>query len=307
MRELGASGGAYIGVGPEQNFTYIARIKPKISFIVDIRRQAMIQQLMFKALFRLSENRTEFLARLLSRPLRGPDAPKSDSTIDELMSYFSLTPPDQLAFASNLDEIKATIGKDFKFHLSQHDLDSIDYVYKAFRDEGVYNAFRMDSFRGRRGYGHFPSMREILEQRDPKGKPGNFLANDDDYRYVRSLQQQNRIIPLVGNFAGPKTLKAVARYLEKNSCPVSVFYISNVEQFLFQSGEFGDFVENVRALPAKPNALLIRSIASMFRSGYRWPMMITVLQDLSTFLKEYDEGAYFDYRILANAPTIPLN
>ena len=33
------SGGAYLGVGPEQNFTYIAAIRPQIAFVVDIRRQ----------------------------------------------------------------------------------------------------------------------------------------------------------------------------------------------------------------------------------------------------------------------------
>src|SRR5262249_24084475 len=38
LRQLGATGGAYIGVGPEQNFTYIAKIRPQIAFIVDIRR-----------------------------------------------------------------------------------------------------------------------------------------------------------------------------------------------------------------------------------------------------------------------------
>src|SRR5215471_18112072 len=31
-------GGVYIGVGPEQNFTYLVAFQPKISFIVDIRR-----------------------------------------------------------------------------------------------------------------------------------------------------------------------------------------------------------------------------------------------------------------------------
>src|SRR6185436_7936591 len=48
LKQLGASGGAYLGVGPEQNFTYIAKIRPRIAFIVDIRRQAVIQHLMFK-------------------------------------------------------------------------------------------------------------------------------------------------------------------------------------------------------------------------------------------------------------------
>lgn len=30
MKELGATGGAYLGVGPEQNFTYIAKIRSKL-------------------------------------------------------------------------------------------------------------------------------------------------------------------------------------------------------------------------------------------------------------------------------------
>src|SRR5262245_54523060 len=39
--------GVYLGVGPEQNFTYIAAIRPKIAFILDIRRQNMIEHLMY--------------------------------------------------------------------------------------------------------------------------------------------------------------------------------------------------------------------------------------------------------------------
>src|SRR5262249_29937850 len=31
-------GGVYIGVGPEQNFTHIMALRPKIAFIIDIRR-----------------------------------------------------------------------------------------------------------------------------------------------------------------------------------------------------------------------------------------------------------------------------
>jgi hypothetical protein len=50
LREMHLGGGAYIGVGPEQNFTYIAKLRPQIAFIVDIRRQAMIQHLLYKAL-----------------------------------------------------------------------------------------------------------------------------------------------------------------------------------------------------------------------------------------------------------------
>lgn len=303
MKELGASGGAYIGVGPEQNFTYIARIQPRIAFIVDVRRQAMIQQLMFKALFRLSDNRSEFLEQLLSRPVEGPDAPKPDASIEDLMRYFSLTPSDSRVFTSNLAEIKKTIVKDFKFPLSESDLASLDYIFDSFRYEGVYISFQMDSFRGRGGFGHFPTMREILEQRDPKGKPGNFLASDKDYEIVRNLQEKNRIIPIVGDFAGPKALKAIAVYLRKHSYSVSVFYISNVEQFLFENGVFDAYVKNVKALPIKSNSLLIRSAISRYRSRSRRPMMATMMQSIPKFLEEYDQRLYSDYWMLVNSPS----
>lgn len=57
MRQLGTTGGAYVGVGPEQNFTYLAKVRPRVAFLVDIRRQAIIQHLMYKAIFYLSPTR----------------------------------------------------------------------------------------------------------------------------------------------------------------------------------------------------------------------------------------------------------
>src|SRR5260370_28820274 len=75
LKAIGVAGGAYVGVGREQNFTYIAKVRPQIAFIVDIRRQAIIQHLMYKAVFQLSPTRADFLCRLLSRPLpQGKDS-----------------------------------------------------------------------------------------------------------------------------------------------------------------------------------------------------------------------------------------
>ena len=71
LQEAGQPGGVYVGVGPEQNFSYIAALRPKMAFIVDIRRQNMIEHLMYKALFELSEDRVDFLSRLFSRPRPG--------------------------------------------------------------------------------------------------------------------------------------------------------------------------------------------------------------------------------------------
>ena len=70
-------GGVYLGVGPDQNFTYIVALKPKISFIFDIRRQNMLTHLMYKAVFEQSTDRADFLSRLFSRPR----PPKADTAM----------------------------------------------------------------------------------------------------------------------------------------------------------------------------------------------------------------------------------
>src|SRR5712691_10042533 len=64
-------GGVYLGVGPDQNFTYIAALQPKVAFITDIRRQNLLEHLLYKAVFELSNNRAEFLSKLFSRPMPG--------------------------------------------------------------------------------------------------------------------------------------------------------------------------------------------------------------------------------------------
>src|SRR3954454_20013677 len=61
-------GGVYLGVGPDQNFTYIVALKPKMAIIFDIRRQNMIEHLMYKAVIEMSPTRADFLALLFSRP-----------------------------------------------------------------------------------------------------------------------------------------------------------------------------------------------------------------------------------------------
>src|SRR5437879_1148368 len=75
-------GGVYLGVGPEQNFTYVAALQPKMAFIVDIRRQNMIEHLMYKALMETSQDRGEFLSRLFSRP--SPAVLTPDASADAL-------------------------------------------------------------------------------------------------------------------------------------------------------------------------------------------------------------------------------
>ena len=83
-------GGAYIGVGPEQNFTYIVALQPKIAFIIDIRRQNMLEHLFYKALMETSNDRAEFLSRLFARPIVQSMA---NSTAEALFRAYKLGHP----------------------------------------------------------------------------------------------------------------------------------------------------------------------------------------------------------------------
>jgi hypothetical protein len=293
LRQLGASGGAYIGVGPEQNFTYIAKIRPRIAFIIDIRRQAVIQHLMYKAVFHLSPNRAQFLSRLLSRPLPKDKTPGTDASINELLGYFSQAPADAQAYATNLAAIRKTIEEDFQFKLSEYDRQSLDYVYSNFRNDGLGIAYRMDGSRG----GYFPTLKDLIETTDLNGKLGNFLASAEDYEFVRGLHRKNLIIPVVGDFGGKKAIAAVGDYLRKNGFTVTAFYTSNVEQYLFQNEDFAAFASNVKKLPLNDKSLFIRSATGRFPhparlSGHR---ATTLLQQMTVFLKDFDEGRYQSY------------
>jgi hypothetical protein len=305
LGELGVSGGAFIGVGPEQNFTYIAKTRPSIAFLIDIRRQAMIQHLMYKALFHLSGTRAEFLSRLLSRRLTGKDAPGADSNLRRLMEYFSGAPADASYYTANLLEIERIIQSEFKFPLSKEDLDSLAHISKSFYSDGLEISFEFKLPRGGRFF--MPTMRELIEQVDTEGKPGNFLASVEDYRFVRELHEKNRIIPIVGDFAGPKALKSVAQYLRAHAYKVSVFYTSNVEMYLFRNGSFDTFAENVKALPITAESLFIRSANNRWRWASPGLHMATTLQYISVFLKDYQAGLYPDYWALVNSHYIPLN
>jgi hypothetical protein len=291
MRQVGTTGGAYIGVGPEQNFTYIAKIRPRIAFIIDIRRQAIIQHLMYKAIFHLSPNRVQFMSRLFSKPLPKEKVPAPDASINDLLSFFGKAPADDKTYEANLAAVRKTIVEEFQFPLNAEDQKSLEYVYKSFRDDGLDISYRMD------GVGaFFPTFREIIAETDLNGKQGNFLVSVEDYDFVRNMHGKNLIIPVVGDFGGKKAIAAVGDYLKKNSLTVTAFYTSNVEQYLFENGAFEAFANNIRKLPLNEKSLFIRSALSRSAhpaaSGH---LLFTLLQQMTVFIKDFDEKRYQSY------------
>lgn len=289
-------GGAYIGVAPEQNFTYIAALKPGIAFIVDIRRQNMLELLMYKAFFEMSENRAEFISKLFAR--KRPQGLSENSTAIELFEAYRTVRPDPELFKRNLEAMKSLLVKEHKFALRPEDLSgnaSIEYIYNVFVDAGPY----LDYSTGGRGAGtNNPTYEDLMAIDDGAGQARSYLASEENYRLIREMEKRNLIVPIVGDFAGPKTLRAVGRYLKDHDATVSAFYLSNVEQYLFMDYKAGDFYENVAALPLDSGSTFIRSFSGGgFGGGFAGgPFRFqSTVSSMKTLLEEYKAGRIRQY------------
>jgi hypothetical protein len=253
-----SDGGVYLGVGPEQNFTYIAAIKPKIAFIIDVRRDNMLEHLLYKTIFELSANRSEFVSRLFSR--KTIPTPGGTSTARELFDAYGREDGDTNLLDRNLQSIKDHLSKGVGCALTEADLAAMDTLYRAFFDVGAaffnrsQSSIRVSDATVTRIYA------DLMSATDASGRAWGYLNSEESYRFVREMELKNLIVPVVGDFAGPKALVAIGRYLKDHDAEVSVFYISNVEDYLFSAGDaWRRFYSSVAELPLASNSTIIRS------------------------------------------------
>ena len=254
-------GGVYLGVGPDQNFTYIVALKPKIAFIFDIRRQNMLTHLMYKVLIEQSTDRADFVSRLFSRPR--PEKLDSTSTAMQVFTAYSAVAPDSARFRANITGIRDALTKKHGFKLSDSDLETIAYVYEAFVSAGpdiTYN-FNQGNRAGGFGRGSMPSYAALQVETDSAGVSRSYMATEANFRALREVELNNLLVPVVGDFAGAKAIRAVGEYLKHNNATVTAFYLSNVEQYLFQQGDdWRKFFGNVGTLPLDGASTFIRSV-----------------------------------------------
>ena len=114
--------------------------------------------------------------------------------------------------------------------------------------------------------GSFPSYAEIVAATDAASVPRGFLATEENFALVKELQRRNLIVPVVGDFAGPKAIRAVGKYLRARSAIVSAFYVSNVEQYLRRDGRLEAFCGSASTLPIDDRSSFIRSERGGFAS-----------------------------------------
>ena len=118
------AGQAYLCVCPDQNFTYLAALKPSIALVVDIRRDNLRLQLLYKALIEMSPTRAAFLSRLLSR--ESPAGVPTNASVGELFAAFGRVAPTEQRFADTLVAVRERLTTQHGFVLSVADLAHIE-------------------------------------------------------------------------------------------------------------------------------------------------------------------------------------
>jgi hypothetical protein len=224
---------------------------------------------MYKALFELSANRSEFVSKLFSRkPMTGYT---SQTTATDLAVAYSAAEPSQELYDANLKAIIDHLKTKRGFPLSAGDLDGIQWAYSNYFRFGPAisynssNSLSAPEIVGRvpvninRNAGGGATYADLMMVNDGAGKERNFLANDENFMVLKNLQSKNLIVPVVGDFGGPKAIREVGKYLKAAGAMVSAFYLSNVEQYLSNDGKMPAFLSNVATLPIDQSSRFIRS------------------------------------------------
>ena len=301
LRKTVKPGGAYLGVGPEQNFTYIAALQPRMAFIIDIRRQNMIEHLLYKAFMEIASNRADFVSLLFARPR--PANLDNGSTAEALFRAYKTSNPNSDLFERNLMMALDHL-KDHGISLSLGDQASMRKVYNAFFESGPDISYTFSGNTPMPGRG-MPSYSELMTATDGWGKNWGYLATEEQFETIQDLERNNMIVPLVGDFAGDKTIRRIGQYVKDHQAIVTTFYLSNVEQYLFQQDDdWSRFYGNTSTLPTDPTSMFIRSTAGrkFFGSGPRRRRLKTLTSPVEDLVRAFNADQIHSYSDVLGTP-----
>ncbi len=302
LRSGHVRGGAYIGVGPDQSFSYIAAIRPSVAFMIDIRRDNLLMHLMFKALFQRSANRLEYLCRWTGRTVP-PDVRAWDAaSIDSIVARVDSLPVD--ASQHETDSILVAI-RAYGVPLTATDTSTIRRFHSEFIRNGLDLRFNST---GRAPRYYYPTLRDLILEHDLEDHQASYLASEDDWRFLKSLEAHDGVIPVVGNLAGSTAYPAIGREISARGLRVSALYVSNVEMYIWRDQTFGTFAANTARLPRDDRSVIIRSFFGGGFGGSSHPLRrephysTQLVQTLDDFARREKEGwaSYWDLVTLGN-------
>jgi hypothetical protein len=291
-------GGVYVGVGPEQNFTYLAMTRPKLAFVVDIRRQNLIVHLLYRAAFEEAATRAQFVTLLFGRAYSPDGDPGANATIEQVLTHAEKLSADETSYLAAHKRLRDRIQAFYP--LDAVDDKALEGAHRAFFKGQLDLRFELKLVNGRK----YPTIRELFAADDPSGKKAGFLASEESFRFVQTMEKDGRVIPLVGDFAGDKALPKLGAYLRDKKLTVSTFYVSNVEQYLLEGGVWPKWRRNVAGLPTDDKSVFIRCYLDQ---GKKHPAELpghrtaTVVQRVSDFESLQQKQPFKDFFSVSTA------
>ncbi len=284
------SGGVYLGVAPGTEFHLhrraraAHRVHPRYS-PGQSRRAPDVQG----AARAVAGSRRFSVAAVFPPPAGGP--------LEDLDGHGALrgvldpdAEPDAALFKDNLRAIVEQLTKVHGFDVGSEDLLQLESVFGMFFQYGPGLTYASSQGRGGR---NMPTYADLQVAMDLDGQQRAFLASEEHYSVLRAMEQKNLIVPVVGDFAGPKALQAIGRYVAEQGATVTAYYTSNVEQYLFQNGVWQAFYANVATLPVDERSVFIRSARGQ-----------NVLDPIQLLLKDVAEGRIQTYASITSRGSV---
>ena len=266
--------GVYLGVGPDQNLSYVAHARPSRAFVVDFRRKNMLVHLLHKALFTLADDRVGYLSRLMARRI--------DPSADDPIAAAEAAEFEPSRLGKAVDEVRSAL--DPLGLLNAADWPTLATIQARLAGPGLSARFLALPM--------YPTVGQLIRKPDADGRPAHYLATEPLYRVVRDIQRLDRIMPIVGDYGAPGGLDRLAGWLKERGEHVSLVYISDVEDFLLRGGRFGPYVDNLNSLPIAEGAMIARTSTRSIDhpARARGDSSTTILASLPRFLDAAKAG-----------------
>jgi hypothetical protein len=243
-----------------------------------------MQHLMFKAMFEMANDRADFISILFGKPR--PPGIDSSTSIQNIWEAYRTVRTDSALAAKNYNAVVDRLTKTHGFSFTEDESDKLKAVFYAFYAYGPAITTRGAGGGGFGGRSYdFSDLTGFAT--DAAGVARSFLSSEDNYRYIKMLHEKNLIVPVSGDFGGPKAIRAIGAYLAEHHSHISAFYVSNVEQYLDGDNKLQTFYGNVAALPVDSTSVFIRPY-SMRRGGFGGPTRS--LCPIAAFIRAANQG-----------------
>lgn len=295
-------GGAYLGVGPDQNYTYIGALRPALAVILDARLDNLLEHLIFKLAFAEARDPLDYLCLLLGRArATGPG--------DGLTARLRAQPLDAAAAAV----FSANVRRAFQARWTSDErlLARVERLLREFVRRQL--AVTSVSETCLANLDKIPDFEEVITSTTPEGFNFHYLTDAGRFGVVKALHAEDRIIPLLGNVVSPEGIAAARRVVEGAGLKLSTVYLSNLEEFLLQryviEGDritgrpnplglfegapgqaYAALIERLAALPCDDDAVLIRFFFPAEHRGRQlgvFPWLAPHVTFLNDFLRRF--------------------